>query len=307
MKRSLASFQFNEAALPSAKRLLRGSASVPKPVAPVPVTVSRAATLASASASASNGDVDAGPLAAAAPAKPLGDDDDDEASSHSPLQPFVAPAPAKYRERYASVCGSCFRQSAPCAHHAERRLELLVLGHNPSEHAWGSGYFYSNPSNRMWLLLTGQSLSRAADLSFPGVLPRHAVISEQNRLPDKYGVGFTDLGLEPGNDASCFGRAQMLLWAGGLFARLAAHERRAEGGAPAFVAFTGKRQFAMIFRRAPGKLDFGEQALRPEGWPWPADSTRVWVLPSSSGRAAMTHEARIAPYRDLAQAIRESR
>lgn len=28
-------------------------------------------------------------------------------------------------------------------------LRLIIIGHNPSEHAWSTGHFYSNPSNRM--------------------------------------------------------------------------------------------------------------------------------------------------------------
>lgn len=27
-------------------------------------------------------------------------------------------------------------------------LRLIIVGHNPSEHAWKSGHYYSNPSNR---------------------------------------------------------------------------------------------------------------------------------------------------------------
>lgn len=36
-------------------------------------------------------------------------------------------------------------------------LRLIIVGHNPSEHAWSSGHYYSNPSNRMWsiLIVTG--------------------------------------------------------------------------------------------------------------------------------------------------------
>lgn len=30
---------------------------------------------------------------------------------------------------------------------------LPQIGHNPSEHAWHTGHYYSNPSNRMWRIL----------------------------------------------------------------------------------------------------------------------------------------------------------
>lgn len=50
-----------------------------------------------------------------------------------------------------------------------------------------------------------------------------------------------------------------------------------------------------------GQFQFGLQpaALRPSGWPFPSQATEVFVLPSSSGAAAMTNEAREGPYRAL--------
>lgn len=50
-----------------------------------------------------------------------------------------------------------------------------------------------------------------------------------------------------------------------------------------------------------GTFRFGLQpeTLRPPGWPFPAGRTEMFVLPSSSGAAAMTNESREAPYRAL--------
>lgn len=50
-----------------------------------------------------------------------------------------------------------------------------------------------------------------------------------------------------------------------------------------------------------GAFRFGLQpaTLRPPGWPFPAGRTELFVVPSSSGAAAMTSEAREAPYRAL--------
>mmetsp|Transcript_19866 Transcript_19866/g.63752 ORF Transcript_19866/g.63752 Transcript_19866/m.63752 type:complete len:325 (-) Transcript_19866:375-1349(-) len=217
--------------------------------------------------------------------------------------PFVAPAPAKYRERFATTCSACFRASKPCGHHAEAPLRLLLIGHNPSDHAWASGYFYSNPTNRMWKLLTGQLLDKDGAGAFDGVFPADTPIEAQNNLPSEFGVGLTDMGLEPGNDANAYGKSVMLGWAQGLFRRLAAHKERA-GGAPALVAFTGVRQFRMMFPNNIGAIEPGEQTRpMPVGWPFEPAETRVWVLPSSSGRAVMTHERRRAPYAALAQAV----
>jgi G:T/U-mismatch repair DNA glycosylase len=51
---------------------------------------------------------------------------------------------------------------------------------------------------------------------------------------------------------------------------------------------------------------FGKQTRLPTRWPREliADS-EVWVLPSSSGRAAMTTEQRALPYQQLAECLHE--
>ncbi|CAM9614164.1 unnamed protein product [Discosporangium mesarthrocarpum] len=83
-------------------------------------------------------------------------------------------------------------------------------------------------------------------------------------------------------------------------------------GSPKVVAFSGKRQWEELFFDADkaaraaikggkgGSFSFGLQPpLRPPDWPFPAESTDVFVLTSSSGAAAMTNEAREAPYMEL--------
>jgi len=225
----------------------------------------------------------------------------------SSLLPFVAPAPNKFRERFADTCLACFSKSIRCDHSEEGPLRLLLIGHNPSDHAWKSGFFYSNPSNRMWNLLTGGSMKKQTTNSkqeFVGVLPFGLKIESQNELPGRFGVGLTDLGLMPGSNATAFGKGTLQEWADGLCKRLAAHEERA-GKAPAVVAFTGKTQFRAVFLpNDPGKVYHGEWRLpMPEKWPFSQDETAVWVLPSSSGRAVMTNEQRVAPYRELAESL----
>jgi hypothetical protein len=56
------------------------------------------------------------------------------------------------------VCPACESARLPCHHHPETPLKLLVIGHNPSHHSWGSGYSYSNPSNNFWKLLVKGSI-----------------------------------------------------------------------------------------------------------------------------------------------------
>ena len=77
--------------------------------------------------------------------------------------------------------------------------------------------------------------------------------------------------------------------------------------APHAVAFLGKRQFKALFTPHLKKVGNGRTVLRPDGWPFPASATAVWVLPSTSGRAAMTTAQRVTPYRQLASDVDELR
>ncbi|EEY53537.1 uncharacterized protein PITG_07211 [Phytophthora infestans T30-4] len=212
----------------------------------------------------------------------------------------TADATPSWQERWHAICDDCFEQAQPCLHHPERRLRLLIVGHNPSDHAWKTGYSYSNPTNRMWMLLTGT----LSPHSWEGIVPSTARIDEQNILPDVHGVGFTSIGLEPGNDASKYGKATMEAWRTSFFQRL---RRHALPHAPILIAFSGKRQFSYLFSPALSKIEsYGKQSKLPPGWPHElrADS-EVWVLPSSSGRAAMTTAQRTLPYQQLAERLRQ--
>ena len=215
---------------------------------------------------------------------------------------------------------------------------MLVIGHNPSEHSWASGWSYSNPSNNFWRLLVKGA-----------IVPEDWSAEDCPRLPGELGVGFTDAGCVPGSDAARFGRATMREWRADLYARLRGHLCRASGYdfgdghedtkdtedtedtvpvsgddsaavaaaaaaaargyGPAIVAFAGKRQYGQLFDAVPGSVRAGRQDSNslPPGWPFCPESTEVWVLPSSSGRAAMTREAREGPYVELGRRLAELR
>ena len=212
---------------------------------------------------------------------------------------------------------------------------MLVIGHNPSEHSWASGWSYSNPSNNFWRLLVKGA-----------IVPEDWSAEDCPRLPGELGVGFTDAGCVPGSDAARFGRATMREWRADLYARLRGHLCRASGYdfgdgdedtedavpvpgdtvsvpgddsaaaaaaargyGPAIVAFAGKRQYGQLFDAVPSSVRAGRQDSNslPPGWPFCPESTEVWVLPSSSGRAAMTREAREGPYVELGRRLAESR
>ncbi|KAH7492232.1 uncharacterized protein KRP23_1144 [Phytophthora ramorum] len=231
---------------------------------------------------------------------------------------------AKWQERWHAICDECFEQVHPCMHYPEHRLRLLIVGHNPSDHAWKTGYSYSNPTNRMWMLLTG-TLSPHL---WEGVVPATASIKEQNIMPHVHGVGLTSIGLEPGNDASKYGKTTMEAWRDSFFRRLrrhaaqvclADHSHDADcdekvlktpcklAHAPMLVAFSGKRQFSWLFSPPLSKIEnYGKQTRLPPGWPHELRAdTEVWVLPSSSGRAAMTTAQRTLPYQQLAERLHQ--
>ncbi|KAG7379290.1 hypothetical protein PHYPSEUDO_008766 [Phytophthora pseudosyringae] len=236
----------------------------------------------------------------------------------------------KWQERWHAICDDCFEHVQPCVHYPERRLRLLIVGHNPSDHAWKTGYSYSNPTNRMWMLLTGT----LSPHSWQGVVPSTARIAEQNILPHVHGVGFTSIGLEPGNDASKYGKATMEAWRDSFFRRLRRHAaqvcrsdhseatdvsmKQEDGGeearkskcklahGPMLIAFSGKRQFSWLFSPPLSKTETGKQTRLPPGWPHELrGDSEVWVLPSSSGRAAMTTAQRTLPYQQLAERLHQ--
>ncbi|OQR94071.1 hypothetical protein ACHHYP_01875 [Achlya hypogyna] len=221
----------------------------------------------------------------------------------------------KWQERYHSICDSCFEAVVECEHHPDTPLRLLIVGHNPSDNAWESGYSYSNPSNRLWKLLMGDFHGQ----SWQGVLPSNWTMTDQNSMPHRLGIGFSDLGHEPGNDAAAYGKATMQRWTREFYDRMRAHLQRVQaaqscGGTdtchnihrhgPMLVAFSGKRQYSFLFDPPLKKVTTGRQdpSSLPPDWPLPP-ACEVWVLPSSSGRAAMTDAARCQPYRDLAERL----
>ncbi|KAL0040019.1 hypothetical protein WJX79_002888 [Trebouxia sp. C0005] len=161
-------------------------------------------------------------------------------------------------------------------------LRLIIVGHNPSDHAWRTGHYYSNPSNWMWRILIA---TRIAPSHVTG--PQH-----DDCMASDAGVGFTDVGSGiPGTISSQFDSATFQGWGAGFYERLSAHMSRASDsigctcgkcGAPALVAFSGKRQWSELIntgRKGKNKLTkfaTGPQNMRPEGWPLP-DSTEVCI------------------------------
>ncbi|KAG2499959.1 hypothetical protein HYH03_002244 [Edaphochlamys debaryana] len=252
------------------------------------------------------GPLESGPLAQpqTGPATPQAARRPRAASASNPAAPATSPATAAAAAAAAGAAPGVLEKLG------DAPLRLVVVGHNPSAHAWASGHYYSNPSNHMWRILI------ATGIAPPGT--RGA--QDDDRLPGAAGVGFLDVGCgHPGTDSSQFSSADFERWSSAFYARLRAHVARAGAsigctcpggacGAPSLVAFSGKRQFLELLnvgRSGRGRVksvEYGPQTLLPTGWPLPR-STEVWVCSSTSGAAALSREAREEPYRRVAERL----
>ena len=91
---------------------------------------------------------------------------------------------------------------------------------------------YSNPTNRMWKVLTGNFAPETSQISFKacnpiqGIIKNTLSIEDQNCLPKEYGIGFCDLGVVPGNQADSFSKEELTAWRADLFKRLKKHLQR---------------------------------------------------------------------------------
>ncbi|MDA8838019.1 mismatch-specific DNA-glycosylase [Candidatus Poseidoniales archaeon] len=168
----------------------------------------------------------------------------------------------------------------------------LFIGHNPSEHTWASGHYFSNPSNRFWTLLEESGLQFGKSPHLDDV------------LVNQHGFGFCDVIEVPGNNANDISRAEFLTNKGAFLHRVEKYAISMNGSLKR-LCFVGKRQwkhlFTPILSRCPhGRLN---QDIRPEGWPLTLSEVEVWIMPSPSGRAVIPHKERLATYIDLAEIL----
>lgn len=137
-------------------------------------------------------------------------------------------------------------------------LAVLLCGLNPGLTSAAWGQHFSNPGNRLW-----PALHRS------GFTPRQLTAWEEDELL-ALGVGITSLVARPTAQASELSAAEFR--AGGGLLRERVRELR-----PQWLAFLGVSGFRVAFD-APGA------AVGPQ--PERLGTTRVWVLPSPSGRNA---------------------
>lgn len=157
-------------------------------------------------------------------------------------------------------------------------LALLFVGFNPSVYSALHGHFYARPSNRFWPLL-----HRA------GLTPRRYAPAEDRSLL-ALGIGITDLCPIPTPGVADVPRAVAEAGRADLTAKI-------ERFRPRIVCFNGRATYERYFGRALA------------GWGPQPDTigtapSRVFVVPSSSGRANGVAAAREAAFIALGELVR---
>jgi TDG/mug DNA glycosylase family protein len=142
-------------------------------------------------------------------------------------------------------------------------LDVVFAGINPGETSARLGHYYAHPGNRFW---------RA--LSASGLVEEAATPLDDRRLIEA-GIGFTDVVKRVVTDSTQVSSAE-------LRASAAAFRGRIAYARPRAVCFTSTRAFETLFSGVRQTNAWGAQPCTIEG-------AAVWLMPSTSGRAAAFH------------------
>ena len=170
----------------------------------------------------------------------------------------------------------------------ETRLELLLVGHNPSEAAWQSGHYFSGPNNMFEKLVVGSGLC----------MPCEQGIIDDWMLAE-YSIGFTDVSRLPNSDSSALKTRHMRLQSIDFYKRIKNHANRVNGY-PRRIGFVGKRQYKLLFNPLLKSVNLGLQTQIPDSFP---KDVEIWVLSSTSDRAVMSWSERLEPWVELANSM----
>lgn len=140
-------------------------------------------------------------------------------------------------------------------------LDLVFAGINPGERSAAEGHYYAHPGNGFWPALSASAL--VAEI----VGPR-----DDRRLPAAYRIGFTDVVKRVVTDSTTVSDAE-------LRAAAPAFLRRVAYAKPRAVCLTSTRACRLLFPQARAARAWGRQPVTLAG-------AAVWVMPSTSGRAA---------------------
>jgi len=149
-------------------------------------------------------------------------------------------------------------------------LDLVFVGINPGERSARAGHYYAHPGNGFWPAFSASPLAQRSSTP-PPVAGWPATFKDDRRLLE-IGIGFTDVVKRVVTDSSTISDAE-------LREALPAFRRRVAYGQPRAVCFTTTRGFGALFPRVRTAKTWGRQPVTLEG-------AEVWVMPSTSGRAA---------------------
>lgn len=155
-------------------------------------------------------------------------------------------------------------------------LDLVFVGMNPGERSARLRHYYAHPGNAFWPALSASPLAARSS-------KETALTPEDDRaLPARLGIGFTDLVKRVLTDSAQLPAAELLAAAPALRGRIAYARPRA-------VCFTSTRAFSALFPGAWQPRAWGRQPVTlatgvRDGED--IETAEVWVMPSTSGRAA---------------------
>ncbi len=148
-----------------------------------------------------------------------------------------------------------------------RPLDLVFAGINPGERSARRGHYYAHPGNAFWPALEASPLVEGA------------LAPEDDRtLGERWGIGFTDVVKRVVTDSTEVSQRELRAAAPHFRLRIAYARPRA-------VCFTSTRAFGGVVRGGWRPHQWGQQDATLEG-------ASVWVMPSTSGRAA-AHRAAV--------------
>lgn len=139
-------------------------------------------------------------------------------------------------------------------------LDLVFVGINPGETSARRGHYYAHPGNAFWRELSASGIADGA------------LTPEDDRGLLALGIGFTDVVKRVVTDSSDVTDAELAAAAPALRARIA-YAR------PGAVCFTTTRGLEALFPRMRAVRSWGRQPAEMHG-------AEVWLIPSTSGRAA---------------------
>lgn len=162
-------------------------------------------------------------------------------------------------------------------------LRLIFIGHNPSDRSWDQCAPYAHGSNLFWKLLAESNLAPQSLCQPTSFLA----------LPMTVGIGFIDLFVTRGSDARVIERSYQKSprWREDFVERIL---NGTHNNPPMILACVSKivaNQLLPKWKGAYGFVGFGANwNLRG------LDQVEIWVIPSTSARAAISYEKRLKPF-----------